>query len=394
VLLLERCYHCHHCFDKARPVGTLGPKAAFTPQDTRTDRALCRIVGWVHAFHADERPQSVVHFAYLAADACGLRHSTRLPGLEQPGDFPSDWAHQDAETRVSQRPITDAVPPVKHLADLLPQGFANGLGAPSALDHGFNIPQQMCPADLPPPRRIPTIGTPAIGDQDAAESLAQDFLYHLASTRQAHDKDRHPCGHSHPQPRACPAFTPACFIQMCDGLSLHVGLRFRDGRGQRMCGRLLQVGNGPETHGQTKQGCHHLLGRTLRQMIRARAQGNGRLHARTERPWRHPSRNVCTGDCATARARQSMQLILGHDGLGGRQFGHLMPVRLRIDPGQRLPAVGTLRGKDGNEDVHLCEEHKRARLSCMAGLPTRLPATGPTTWPLGLGWRRITRWRS
>ena len=53
---------------------------------------------------------------------------------------------------MGERPIADTMPPVKHLVGLLPQGFPNRLGAPPTFDHGFDIPQQMRPADLPPPR--------------------------------------------------------------------------------------------------------------------------------------------------------------------------------------------------------------------------------------------------
>ena len=60
MLLLERGHHRHHRFDKARPCGTLGPKAAFAPEDPRANRPLGGIVRGLHAFDPHERPQGVV----------------------------------------------------------------------------------------------------------------------------------------------------------------------------------------------------------------------------------------------------------------------------------------------------------------------------------------------
>jgi hypothetical protein len=40
MLLFERGHHRHHRLDKPRPLGTLGAKAAFAPQDTRADGAV------------------------------------------------------------------------------------------------------------------------------------------------------------------------------------------------------------------------------------------------------------------------------------------------------------------------------------------------------------------
>ena len=52
---------------------------------------------------------------------------------------------------MGQRPVADPMPPVEHLTGLRPQGLADLLGASTALDHGFDVPQQMRPTELPPP---------------------------------------------------------------------------------------------------------------------------------------------------------------------------------------------------------------------------------------------------
>ena len=108
------------------------------------------------------------------------------------------------------------MPPVKHLSGLLPQALANLLRPSSTLDHRFKVPQQMRPADLPPPGGIPRVGTPAIRHQDAAEPFAQQLLRDLGATRQADHEDGDPRGDGHPQPRAGASFTPARLIEVRD----------------------------------------------------------------------------------------------------------------------------------------------------------------------------------
>ena len=204
---------------------------------------------------------------------------------------------------VSERAITDLMPPVKHLARLLPQGCPNRLGAPPTLHHGFKIPQQMRPADLPPPGRIPRVGTPAIRHQDTAEPLAQELLRHLGPTRQADHKDGDPRRDGHPQPGARAPFAPARLIEVRDGLGTDIGLGVSHRGRHGLHRRLFQMGNRPQTQGYPKQVGHGVLGRPLRQAIRPGAQRHHGLHPRPKAPGRHPRRHVRAGEAPQAGQR-------------------------------------------------------------------------------------------
>src|SRR4029077_6581199 len=148
MLLLERGHHGHHGLDKPRPLRTLRAKTAFAPQDTRTDGALRRIVGWLDAFHAHKSPQGLIDLEHFPTDAFRLCHATRLARLEQPRYMAPKRAHQDPKLCVGQRAVADLMPPVEHLPGLLPQTVPNHLGTSSALTHRLKVPQQMRPADL------------------------------------------------------------------------------------------------------------------------------------------------------------------------------------------------------------------------------------------------------
>ena len=285
------------------------------------------------------------------------------------------------------------MPRMKHLPGLLPQAFSNFLRPSPTLDHGFKVPQQMRPADLAPAGRIPGIGAPAVGHQNATELFPQQLLRHLGPTRQADDKHGDPRRHGHPQPCAGAPFTPARLIKVRGRLRADVGV----GVSHRACHglhrRLFQMGNRPQAHGYPKQVCHRLLGRPLRQAIRPRAQGHDGLHAWPKAPWWHPERQVRAGRHPARRAEQPMQLILRHHRLDRGQLGHLMPVWLGILALQGIRTARALPGLDRDHRIHVLDGHQRPALALMARLSPTLPSTGYTAgaWSQGLG--GITRRR-
>src|SRR5262249_14986681 len=154
------------------------------PQDTRADGALGRIVRGLDAFHTYKGPQGVVDLEHLPTDAFCLGHATGLARFEPPCDRTPDRTHRDPELGVRATAIADAMPRMKHLPGLLPQTFSNFLRRSPTLHHGFKVPQQMCPADLPPPGGIPGVRAPAVRHQDATEPIPQQFLRDLGPTRQ------------------------------------------------------------------------------------------------------------------------------------------------------------------------------------------------------------------
>src|SRR5262245_40634914 len=291
-------------------------------------------------------------------------------------------AQEDTELRVRQRAITDLMPPVKHLACLLPQGFPNLLGAPPTLNHRFKVAQQMCPADLAPPRRIPRVRTPTIRHQDTTEALAQEILSHLGPTRPADRKDGDPRRDRHPQPGTGACFAPSRLIQVRDGLRADIGLGLGHGCRHGLHRRLFQMGNRPETHGKPEQVGHDVLGRALRQAIRPGAQRHHGLHARPKAPSRHPRRHVRAGESAAGGAAQPVQLILRHERLHGGHFRHLMPVWLGTLALQRVLTAMTLLRLDRDYSIHLLDGDQRPGLPRMPWLPPALASTRPPAYAL------------
>ena len=282
---------------------------------------------------------------------------------------------------------------MKHLPGLLPQTLPNLLRSSPTLDHGFKVPQQMRPADLPPPGGIPGVGAPAVCDQDAAEPFSQHLLCDLGPTRQTHREDRDPRGHRDPQPGACSPLAPPCLVQVGHGLRADIGLGLGHRGRHGLHGRLLQMRDRPQAHGNAKQVGHDLLGRALRQAIRTRAQRYDSLHAWPKASRWYPEREGGSRGGPTGGAHKAVQLILGDYRLHRGQFGHLMPLRLAILAGQGVPTARAVCGLNREHRLHVFQRHQRPGLAVVPWLPPRLAATGRAALPWSTRHRGITRRR-
>src|SRR5919106_4577226 len=167
VLLLERRHDSHHRFHEPGPLWTVGPKTPLAPEDAGPYRSFRRVIGGLYLRVPHEGPQGLTPLEDLPAGAFGLGAPTGLARLQQPLHLPSDWLHVGPQAGRRQRTIPDTVPPMKHLAGLDAQGLADLGRAPTPRDHRFNVPQQMRPTELPAPRGVPGVSTPAVRHQPA-----------------------------------------------------------------------------------------------------------------------------------------------------------------------------------------------------------------------------------
>jgi hypothetical protein len=110
-------------------------------------------------------------------------------------------------------------------------------------------------------------------------------------------------------------------------------------------------------------------------------------------PVGNPRGHRRAGRLATGRTDQAVHLILGHDGMYGRDLGHLMPLGLGIFPPQQVLTAVTALRLDGDDDVHLLHRHQDPGLPFMARLPAWATPRGPALRPFAQGVGRIARGR-
>ena len=93
-----------------------------------------------------------------------------------------------------------------------------------------------------------------------------------------------------------------------------------------------------------------------------------------ERPAGHARRQLRTGGRATSWAGQAMEPVLIHHRADRRQFGDLMPERLRVITGQGTPAPSAFGRLALDDPADLFGRDQGAGVSAMAGLPAPLLA--------------------
>jgi hypothetical protein len=251
----------------------------------------------------------------------------------------------------------------------------------------------MGPAELAPPSGRPIVPTPAVCDPPAPQSFSPECLGHLAAARQPDHTDRDPGRDRRPQPRPVWSCTPPRFIQMCHRLLLDIAPRCRYGCRHRLHRGLLQVHHGSQTHRHPKQIRQEALGGPSRQLIRPRAQGRDRLHARAQSPRRHSWGQLGPGQLPTGGADQAMPRILGDDRRGRWELGDLLSLGRGIFPLQGLVTVHAQRWLDRADAIDLFHRQQRPCLPLMTGLPARStpPGRAARTCADRL-WRSARRW--
>ena len=393
VLLCERGHHRHHRIHQPGALGALGPNAPLAPEGPWPNGPLGGVVRGLHPVVTHKRPQGLPSLEHLPTDPCRLWDATGLPLFEPPLHLAPDRPHRAGNACMGQRAVADAMPPVKHLASLVSQGLADRLGSSPALDHGFNIPHQMSPAELAPPGRIPAGPTPAVRDQPPPEPFSQECLRDLATARPPHHKDRHPGRDRRPQPRAVLPFTPSGLLQRRHRWLWDSAPGRRHRRRHCLSRRLLQVRQGAQTHRPPKQILQDALGGAFGQMVRSRAQGRDRLHTWATCPRGQSRRPLAPAQLSTGRADHAMPLIRGDHRLGRWDLGDVRPLGLGIVPPQGLLAAPAPCWLDRDDDIDLLNRPQRPRPPRMTGLPTRSTPTGLAARAFPDRRRRIARRR-
>src|SRR5271163_4165529 len=99
-------------------------------------------------------------------------------------------------------PIAHVMPDVEHRLGEQLQCFPESPRLGTMGLKSSELPEQMCPAELPPCRVHPAVGAPTVRDQDPGERRAEQLLRNLGASPRANEEQRHVCRNGSPQPGA------------------------------------------------------------------------------------------------------------------------------------------------------------------------------------------------
>ena len=312
MLVLEGGPHRQHRLHKPGALRTVGPNAPLAPEHPRTTGALCGSVRGLNPLMPDDCPPGLRPLEALPTHPCRLRDDPVWPTSSRRSTSRRIGRLELAKLACAKGPSRPRCPQCNiwracacKASPIACEGPPRALMASksrhrcahhSCRRHGGYQRSPLQRSVTHPP-----------------QPLSQRCLGDRATARAPYHKDRDPRGDRRPQPGARQSFRHR-LIQMRHRLLLDIAPRFR--YGDRYCPHrgLLQVHQGSQTHRHLKQILQEALGGPSRQMIRPRAQGRDRLHARAKSPRRHSWEQLSPAQLSAGGADQAMQLILGDTG--------------------------------------------------------------------------------
>ena len=188
-----------------------------------TDGLLGGIVGRRDRRIKQESEQSAVVFAYAFCQSQGLLG--QIFSVRQRKDAMSDFIHQWVEPRFRDR--FPQVPEVKQSSKLaeqgLPESLIVGIGK---CGQKFDVPDQVCQAELLKKVGIFNIGAEKVADNRTAVGFAQDRSKHLARPRPCDDEEAQGTGGKGPNPEFDAVVLPAGLVDMQHRLCGDLVLKF------------------------------------------------------------------------------------------------------------------------------------------------------------------------
>ena len=369
-----------------------GPEAALAPKDRRTDGLFGFVVRRLDALHLDEGPEVLPQPVQFERERLCLGIPAVLGHVQHLGVTGLDQAHSQARGIPAQ-----FAPPVlaMQFEQALRLGHAPGThGLRSGMlpfGDGAPVPQEMRMADSPVFER--GIGSPAVADDHAGIAVRENGSPRFMSSASVQLEDRGLSAADHPEPGFLPLVPPARLVGMHHGLGEHGLGDLLEGRFEGLSGLLAEGLDA--AHGETEAECLAQNGAEFSsgEAIATAEHGDERRQARTEMTSPDPCRKFRAGGLAAALADASVQLVLDHHGLDGRDIRDLMADGLADDgliTGEIGMAVLAGAGKMRDDAVRIVDHGPVGPL--MSRLSTRLSAAGLLGGGLR-GSRRIGRRR-
>jgi len=383
--------------DVATAGAGLRAEGAVPLHDAAALGAFGGIIGRLHAFDAEERPERRFELAEIVADGLCFRVGV-MAFAEQGGDGGAHRLEAAAHVGKGDQALAVLPPALKQPIDLGEQRRADALGgwvAPFA--DGEKVAVEMRPTELASVQRQPVVRAMPVGDHDGLVVCdrigdAQQFAGHVLGATAADEVDGGCRGGHRPEPAALErvgrrlagiglaALRPAGLVQMLDRSLFDLRAQRRHRREQRRAHRLLDGDNRGGRDGQPEDLAQQRAHRPFGEVILAGEQRDERLDVRPQGEGGHAGRQRRARDLTAVRAGGVLQLILGNQWRDGRYVEDLMPPRRagQGTVGREDMAAGAGGGRhDDGRRRQLLGRHQWTGHPAMSALSAGLPTGRP-----------------
>ncbi len=238
------------------------------------------------------------------------------------------------------------------------------------VDERLEVPLQMRPAPLGP-AELPVHLRP-VAVHHAVEGIRQQILEYRGGPRGPQREERVGTGDERPQPRLEPSLLRRRFVDAQHRFGRQLCRQFVISRRESGRRLILQLDD-PTRRTWLIQDLFQEQGNPSFTLFEAsHEQGHQCDQPRSRLALGHTCRKLAAGACRATGARQSVQLILGHQGFDFGDFPDLVPQRLRIRASQRFATAAAGLGDEGNNVRTVFDGNQRPFVLGMARLTARL----------------------
>ncbi len=153
--------------------------------------AFSQVIRRLDALGVHEGPQRGFEFQDITASARGPLVLARRTFLEERVHALLNRLHLLLESAARKGSVPHAVPPLKHGGGFTKKCLTNAFRCATALHERLEIRKEVGPTELSLAECEEIVAAPAMGTEDAFETLAQQFLSNFPTATAADQKHRH-----------------------------------------------------------------------------------------------------------------------------------------------------------------------------------------------------------
>ena len=372
--LLSQCYRDgENSFNESTAFDAVGPKGVFSPEDRGSQIPLSGIIRRLNSIDSNKCPERRPQFKNFTTSVPDLPIRTRTTLFEKNSDALLERPHVLLEGPSREGAVANFVPPVKHRPDVFNEDVADDGRLIAKFEELLEVSLQMGPADLVEIFFPVFVDPPAIRIEDSSKG-SHEVRKGLTPSADVDHKNRNQSGARSPQPSLALVLPPAGLIDIRNRLGLQVSPSLLNGIGEGFADVLLAGRNRSQGDLHVEVIFEEFFDLSFGEMKTTRKKSDGSHEPRTEILLRHRFRQSGLRPVAAAGTFQHVALIFCDVRLDLRNFEHLVPSRMGINPPHSAAADTTGFRLESNDFVDILDRNKFTGGFAMAGLRPSEPS--------------------